>query len=482
MLCSCTVTALKLIGSCPQLLTAHLPAMQQQLAALCCLMGSADAPASPAVVVPLLLWQPSLLLLDVQEQLGGVMPHSSSWQQQQQQQIQANLNEQQADSNAILAVQQQLQELSSGLQLPGSLVQQSVLGTPDVLQLVTGSGTHAAAAAAEALAGSWLCADGAAKVRQQYQQHLLHLLRPPVPQQQPQVKQGRQQRAKRKQLQQSGRQDQQQMTKYVAAEALGYAAASCQWWSCSSSNFSSQEVQHLPGLQQLVVQAPAVPVLAAMSAAVVQQPVYESAAAAAGDGGALGLRLQSLCQQLLAVLQADEQQQQQQQRGADSLPTSRPSSKQQQQRRLQQSTAVTYVQLLNQLRTAAVLEPCLLSQPPGFVVSQLLQLSKLLALSPGALWQLLLQCPAVLWLTEAQVYERIRVLSGVLKMPAAKLRERLAMPGALQVLLLEASAIRERGQVLLGQQADVQQVTLQLLRQQPQALLPGWKERVMVKL
>jgi hypothetical protein len=98
------------------------------------------------------------------------------------------------------------------------------------------------------------------------------------------------------------------------------------------------------------------------------------------------------------------------------------------------------------------------------------------------MWQLLQQCPAVLWLTEAQVYERIRVLSGVLKMPAAQLRERLAAPGSLQVLLMDTNTIRERGNVLLGQQAVVQQDTLQLLRQRPHALLPGWREPARVQM
>jgi hypothetical protein len=447
--------------------------MQQQLAVLCSLLGSKDAPASPAAVVPTLLWQPGLLLPEVTED-SSTVPFNS----QQQQQGQQGSEWQEAGSSPLQLLQHQLQELPHALQLPTSLVQHAVLATPELLQLA-GSNDATAVAAVETLSCSWLCAGGAATRRQQHQQQLLQLLRCPEQQQ----RQGRTKRKQSQQLQAPTQEDQLQQGRYIAADALDRAALSCQWWSSSSSSnsFSSPEVQQLPALQQLVVQAPALLVLAAVPGSAVDHQPAEAAAAAAAGATGLSMRLQGLCQQLLDVLQADRQQQQQQAPGSSIAASRWPKrQQQQQQQQLTPSSRISYGELLEQLQATAVLEPCLLSQSPAFVASQLMQLSKLLALHPFGLWQLLLQCPAVLWLTEAQVYNRIRVLSGVLKMPAVQLKDRLTAPGALQVLLMDSSTVRRQGKLLLGQQ-PVQINTLQQLQQRPQGLLPGWRELAIVE-
>jgi hypothetical protein len=444
--------------------------MQQQLAVLCSLLGSKEAPASPAAVVPLLLWQPGLLLPEL---MGNSSRVPLSSQQQQQGQQGCSLQTAGSSSNPLQLLQHQLQELPHALQLPGSLVQHAVLAIPELLQLAGSNYTTAAAAAVEALSCSWLCAGGAATRRQQYQQQLLRLLRCPEQQQ----RQGPTKRKQSQQLQLPSQEDQLQQGRYIAAHALYRAALSCQWWSSSSSSsFSTPEVQQLPALQQLVMQAPALLVLAAVPGTAVDHRPAEAAASAVGATG-LSMRLQGLCQQLLDVLQADQQQQQKAPGGSNAAGSC---PKQQQQEQFTPSSSIGYGELLEQLQATAVLEPCLLSQPPAFVASQLMQLSKLLALHPIHLWQLLLQCPAVLWLTDTQVYNRIRVLSGVLKMPAVQLKERLAVPGALQVLLMDSSTVRKQGKRLLGQQ-PIQINTLQQLQQRPQGLLPGWRELAIVE-
>ena len=457
--------------------------------------------------MPLLLAQPGLLLghrgtmqqLCLQQLSHGQQQQSHEEQQQHLQQPTSLWQQQQQQGDAISltpaeAVQQQLAILSSSLGLSLRLVHELVLRAPDLLVLAA-QGEAAVAAAADTLAASWLVAgsrdhqpaaadagagaaaaasaaagaDAGVAQRQQYQHELLQLLRPE------QHSKGMQRRAIGGQSNGSAG----AVVWYDAAAAVERASLSCQWWSHTQQHQAQVQVQgagcvQLPGLQQLVLQAPALLVLAAAQTQQGQPASHPSSTSATqpptdpliqfhtqsdtqhypgqvptglgnagatssslarmyvadlglGSGGLAG-RLQALCDKLMPLLEEDGNQQQQQlvrvqdlqQRHEQVRPAgsssvqqgmqpqqqgrktrSSQSSQQQQQQHQQQQ------QLLLDLARVAVLEPCLLVQPPGWVYCQLKQLAGALQVTPCAMLSLFLQHPAILWLTQAQVFEQV---------------------------------------------------------------------------
>ncbi|KAF8072676.1 hypothetical protein HT031_000336 [Scenedesmus sp. PABB004] len=250
----CTVSALKLVGACPSLLSAPLPAVRAAAAAL----GAALA-ARPAALLPLLLARPGLLLPPGApgggEQQGGA-------------------------GGPVQQVEQALGVLAGALQLPASAAQRLVLAAPELLDLAA-SGAAAVTGAAAELDASWLCASGSADRRHAYQAALLRQLAPAA--------QPAQQHRRRTQAQQAHPQQQEQgeaagpPPRYAAADALAHASAACQWWAGSGAAAAQQQ----PPLQRLVAQAP------------------QLLAVAAGGRGALELRLAALCDALAAALAAD---------------------------------------------------------------------------------------------------------------------------------------------------------------------------------
>lgn len=513
MLSCCTVTALKLLACCPQLLTAQHNHMQQQLSHLCSVMGCSGRPAE---VVPLLLWQPKLLL----------MPHEAHQQQttsssssrvtggsgllaagpQQQQQQQMFVQEHAVGVDSVEQVNQQLQRLQQQLQLPQALVQVMVLRTPRVLELCSsinngGSSSSAssssvvgdknseegftdrgrgqvtalqpAAAAAAHLFSSWLCASEAALQRSKCQERLLQLMT---------VKAAKD---RKRQQQRAGPSSQQQqhevqwlpvgVCRYMAADAQSYHTASCQWW--VRRDLLQQQLQ-LPLLQQVLLQAPDLLLLAAAAAdqAAGKSPTAVSAAPQViRDAGGiyaatdtLEARLHSLCQELDRVLHASEQQQQppmQSIKQGGVLQNDRASNKQ-----------ASADDLLQQVQAAAVLEPNLIAQPPSLVASQVAQLSRVMLLTPKQLLTAAQHCPAVLWLTGRQVFERVRVLCGIMRLPAPQVRQKLLDPIVLPVLLLGADDLRGsfRAVIEVGAACEgSEERARQFVRDRPELLLPG---------
>lgn len=208
-------------------------------------------------------------------------------------------------------------------------------------------------------------------------------------------------------------------------------------------------------LQQLVLQAPGLLVLtASASAAVAEEPqpagplshdlggVGEQVDAA---GGRLAARLQVLCNQLQQLLDSGDDYQQLQQPGW----------------------------LLAAVRHAAVLEPCILTQPPGWVVMQLQQLSGALQVPAHSMLSLWLQHPCILWLTQAQVFEQVRVLCGLLSLPARQVKQLLAQPDAVLLMLVRPEALKKGFVVAAREAAGGHGALASVLRQQPAALLPG---------
>lgn len=449
----CPLTSVKLIGSCPELLSAPLGAVQQQLTALCSVMGVAAG--QPDRVVPLLLWKPALLLLD------AAQPPP-----QRQPQPQPHLQEADTHNDPVAAVGMQIDTLASVLQLPGSVVQELVLRAPDLLHLAAG-GPAAVAAAEAALNHSWLlggCSQqqrgakeeeegqelvGGVPQRQQYQQQLLQLLRP---------WQYSRIAKKRRVKQPQGSSSSGSVVGvsaaaspggagwYDAVHAAEAAVVSCQWWADVTQSQQQQQGDLSAQRQQLLLQAPALLVLAAGDGVL---PAEDSQ-----SGCALDHRVQQLSDQLSQLLVDNNEE-----GGVDD-------GAQQQQQELPH-TAV---------KQLAVLEPCVLMRPPGWVASQLQQLAAALKVPVSTIVGLFCKHPALLWLTQAQVFERVRVLCGVLKLPAGNVKQLLVgqSPGAAQLLLMHPEAVK-RGfvaacsAVAAGDEAWLRQT----LQKDPALLLPG---------
>jgi hypothetical protein len=487
----CPLSAVKLIGSCPQLLSAPLADIQQQLVALCSIMGAASQPER---VVPLLLWRPGLLLLpDAQEPQDQATSHAG-WQlgqqqeqeqqreeqqQEQQQQLLANLQQdvqhqeqQQAAPATVDAVAQSLQHLTCVLGVPADIIHALVTRAPDLLQLGA-AGPSAVSAAAASLEGSWLLGAAAGlQQRQQYQHELLQLLQPQ------QYSRG----MKRRKLGQ-GRVGT-AAGWYTAVQAVEEEVLRCQWWA------DTQQQQQQLGLQQLVLQAPGLLVLSAARQAEAGVHQQHSAAADAGraggysepdvEGAPAGLtaRLQLLCDELLLMLERSnqhmEQQQQQQQQqqqawqGSPGSPRSQPLQQQQDphwwQQQQQQELAVA-------LQKAAVLEPCILTRPPGWVAMQLQQLAAALQVPPIDMLRLLVAYPCLLWLTQDQIFEQIRVLCGILKLPTREVKHLLTKADATQLLLLHPEAVKKRFVAAAQAAGGDHHKVRQLIRNHPSSFL-----------
>jgi hypothetical protein len=490
----CPVTSVRLIGTCPGLLTVPLSTVQQHLSALCSIMGR---PGQPERVVPLLLAQPALLLGPEH----SPTPSSSGTEQQQQQNedVAAALGVAPTTMTAVSTVSRQLHDLSTVLSLPQATVQRLVLRAPDLLQLAA-AGPDAVAAAVARLSGCWLMdPDAAVQQRQQYQQELVHLLQP-----------GRYSNVAKKRKVRQG-QGSDAAGWYEAAQAMEACVLSCQWWSDAQ-----QQQQMLPPFQQSVQQAPALLVLAAAEGQQMGHPEEQQHAAAAGDKaakpsshppeaegaldtGGLAARLGSLCNQLQQLVDNSQQTQQQQQQqahqqqlitqpaqtnaqsGAQHQPGSQELHRRQQhkqqmlhqpQHQQQQQQQQAAQQLLAAVRQAAVLEPCILTQPPDWVVNQLQQLSGALQTPSERTLSLCLRHPSILWLTQGQVFEQVRVLCGVLRLPAQQVKQLVAQPDAVLLLLVRPEALK-KGFSTAAKAAGGEGALRSVLRQHPAALLPG---------
>jgi hypothetical protein len=277
-----------------------------------------------------------------------------------------------------------------------------------------------------------MSADGAAvQRRQQYQQQLVQVLQP----------QRYSNVAKRRKVRHPGGHTGSEAAGwYDAAQAVEAAVVGCQWWDKPLSPPSAQQ-QHLSALQQLVLQAPGLLVLTAAGAAASEPQQVDAA------GGGLEARLQALCDQLQQLL--------------DSSEDAHQSAQQQR-------------QLLADVRHAAVLEPCILTQPPGWVVSQLQQLSGALQVPAHSMVSLWLQHPCILWLTQAQVFEQVRVLCGLLSRQAQQVKQLLlAQPDAVLLMLVRPEALKKGFAVAAREAEGGAGALASVLQKHPAALLPG---------
>jgi hypothetical protein len=403
---------------------------------------------------------------------------------------------------AVSTIGHQLHVLSAALSLPPATVQGLAVGVPDLLQLAA-AGPDAVAAAVARLSRSWLMEpDVAVQQRQQYQQELVQLL-------QPSRYSNVAKKRKVRQVQESAA-----AGWYEAAQAVDACVLSCQWWS------DAQQQQQLPPLQQLVHQAPALLALVAAEGVQMGHPEGQQHAAAAEgqaarqswrppdekvavDTWGLAARLHSLCYQLQQLVdkkqQAQHQHQQpfdigpaqtkaqsstQHQPGSQELHTrQQPNQKmphhlqhqqqhQPQQQQQQQQQQQADKELSASVCQAAVLEPCILTQPPGWVVNQLQQLSAALQIPTQCMLSLWLHHPSILWLTQGQVFEQVRVLCGVLRLPAQQLKELVAQPDAVLLLLVKPEALK-KGFKTAAKAAGGDGALRSVLRQHPAALLPG---------
>jgi hypothetical protein len=398
---------------------------------------------------------------------------------EQQQQQQEQPQEQQQQWFAAAGVARRLQDLSTGLGLPYSCMQELVLRAPDLLQLAA-AGPEAIAAAASALSSSWLLAPASAvHGRQQYQRQLLQLLQPQL------YSKGLRKRRVKQQEQHAG-------GWYDAAQASEDAGLQCQWWRQPQPQ-QPQQQQQLSPFQQLVLQAPALLALAgqqsqqatALQDSQMRLPAWQPAARRAAE---LDLRLQLLCDQLLPLLLQDTaaaaalqglrlpaqqgghqqhqgRQQQSPQFGVE--PEQQPALYTGQQQHQQMTAALEH---------AAALEPCLLVQSPDWVVVQLQKLSAALQVPLASMVLLFLQRPGLLWLTQAQVFEQVRVLCGVFMLPAQQVKQLVATPDAAPLLLMHQEAVKLNfiaAAAAAGGQAKLRQKLLQ----RPELLLPGAASR-----
>jgi hypothetical protein len=209
--------------------------------------------------------------------------------------------------------------------------------------------------------------------------------------------------------------------------------------------------------------------------------------ASVGAPAGLTDRLQLLCDELLLVLdrsnqyleeqeeqqyqeQYQQQQQQQQQRRRQAWQGSPGNSRHQQ---LQQQHHLWWQQeqeLAVALQKAAVLEPCILTRPPGWVAVQLQQLAGALQVPPSDMLLLFLAHPCLLWLTQDQIFDQIRVLCGVLRLPVREVKRLLTQADAAQLLLLHPEAVKKRF-AAAAQAAGGDHHLRQLIRNQPSCFL-----------